>query len=126
MSVAYVDSSVLVAIALGEPGGAGLAEHLASFSRLCSSHLLEAELRSALAREGVEYSARHTAHLNWISPSRSLGSEMAAALKVGYLRGADLWHVAVALYAAAEPRDVAFVSLDVRQRDVARNLGFAF
>ena len=45
MSVAYVDTSVLTAIAFDEPGAAALAGRLDEFTRLVSSNLLEAELR---------------------------------------------------------------------------------
>lgn len=57
-------------------------------------------------------------------PDRPLSSEITAVLEAGYLRGADLWHVAVALYHAEDPREVTFVTLDNRQRAVAAALGF--
>lgn len=44
MKVAYVDSSVLVAIAFGEKGFARQVKRLQGFDRLVSSNLLEAEL----------------------------------------------------------------------------------
>ena len=72
MSVAYVDSSVLTAIAFDEPGATAHARKLDGFARVISSNLLEAELRAAFARE------------------------FAAVLETGTLRGADLWHVAMA------------------------------
>ena len=50
MSVAYVDTSVLTAIAFGEPDAAEHARRLDEFARLISSNLLEAELRAAFAR----------------------------------------------------------------------------
>ena len=54
----------------------------------------------------------------------SLAPEVDAALSAGYLRGADLWHVACALYVARAPGDISFVTLDERQRVVAAALGF--
>jgi hypothetical protein len=45
-------------------------------------------------------------------------------LDAGYLRGADCWHVATALYVSPEPSRLSFLTLDERQRDVARTLGF--
>ena len=42
----------------------------------------------------------------------------------GQLRGADLWHVATALYVAGEADRLCFVTLDQRQRDAAAALGF--
>ncbi len=53
-----------------------------------------------------------------------LTGEIQTVLSAGYLRGADCWHVAVALsYAPA--RDLTFFSLDKAQRAVAARLGFA-
>ena len=49
---------------------------------------------------------------------------MESALRAGNLRGADLWHIATALYAAPEPAAIAFVTLDRRQASVAAALGF--
>lgn len=57
MSIVYVDTSALVAIAFDEPEGAQTSERLEGFSRLLSSNLLEAELRAAFAREQQEFDA---------------------------------------------------------------------
>ena len=62
--------------------------------------------------------------IEWVMPDRSLGPELAAALEAGYLKGADLWHVATALYVSPEPRGISFVTLDGPQRDAAKTLGF--
>ena len=40
------------------------------------------------------------------------------------IRGADLWHVASALYAAPRPESLSFATLDLRQGAVAEALGF--
>lgn len=124
MSAAYVDTSVLVALAFEEPDGAAMRNRLEPFSRLLSSNLLEAELRAACAREARGFSDSLVANLTWVFPDRSLAPELAAALSAGYLRGADLWHVAAALYIAPSPRELCFLTLDERQRRVAATLGF--
>lgn len=124
MSVAYVDTSALVAIALGEHDGPPMERRLKSFSRLLASNLLEAELRAACSRERSTFSEELFANLKWVFPDRSLGIELETVLTAGYLRGADLWHVACALYVAPTPGDVWFVTLDERQRRVAAELGF--
>ena len=62
--------------------------------------------------------------IQWVLPDRSLAPEFATVLEAGYLRGADLWHVATALYVAPNPRDLSFVTLDSRQQSVAKTLGF--
>lgn len=115
---------MLAAIAFKEPAGAEMAARLGEFSRLLSSNLLEAELRAACVREEVGYSDRLVESLSWVFPDRSLAPELTAVLGAGYLRGADLWHVASALYVTVAPGDMWFVTLDGRQRSVAVTLGF--
>ena len=124
MSAAYVDTSVLVALAFEEPDGAAMRNRLEAFSRLLSSNLLEAELRAACAREARGFSDSLVANLTWVFPDRSLAPELAAAVSAGYLRGADLWHVAAALYIVPSPQELCFLTLDERQRRVAATLGF--
>lgn len=124
MSAAYVDSSVLVAIAFREEGSGALRDRLLEYGRLYSSNLLEAEVRSALAREGVGFAQRYLARIRWVYPARPLTEEIETVLEAGYLRGADLWHVANALYAFPRAAEVGFFTLDERQRTVAAELGF--
>lgn len=124
MSVAYLDTSVIVALAFAEEGSEALADHLAGYSRLVSSNLLEAELRAACRRENQPVPVHLLARIGWILTHRPLSPEMEAALRAGNLRGADLWHVASALYAAPEPGAIAFCTLDRRQAKVAAALGF--
>ncbi len=124
MSVAYVDTSVLVAIAFGEPGAASLIPRLEGYEVLATANLLEAEFLSALRREGAEGGEDLLAALSWVLPDRRLTSEIVRATSVGTLRGADLWHVATALYFAESPGDVAFLTLDSAQRETAAALGF--
>lgn len=123
MSVAYVDTSVIVAIAFGEVGAQSLAAKLAGYSRLVSSNLLEAELRAACRREGQPAPVHLLARIGWILTHRPLSPEMETVLAAGSLRGADLWHIASALYATPEPGAIAFVTLDRRQAKVAAALG---
>ena len=65
------------------------------------------------------------ANIEWILPTRPIGKEIETVLSVGYVRGADLWHLACALYVTKRTSELAFVTLDQRQRDVAEALGFA-
>lgn len=124
MSVAYVDTSAIVAIAFAEEGWETMAGSLSGFSRLVSSNLLEAELRATCTREDRPVPLELLARIGWIHPNRPLSREMKTALDAGSLRGADLWHVATALFAAPEPDAIAFVTLDRRQAKVADGLGF--
>ena len=122
---AYVDSSVFLAIGLDEPAASAMVSRLAEFPRLLSSNLLEAEVRSVFARERLEFDAGLLSDIEWIHPDRPLAAEIAAALRVGYLRGADLWHIAVALYLKATlAGTLAFITRDNRQEAVAAGLGF--
>ena len=124
MSVAYVDTSGLVAVAFQDQGGPAIAERLNGFSHLISSNLLEAELRAAFARERCKYNGGLVSAVQWVLPDRPLTPEITTVLEAGYLRGADLWHVATALYVAPEPGEISFITLDGRQRDMAEALGF--
>ena len=93
-----------------------------------SSNLIEAELRAACAREETGFTAGFVFSIEWVLPNRPLTSELATVLEAGYLKGADLWHVATACYLAGEierePAALSFVTLDARQRKVAAALGF--
>jgi hypothetical protein len=124
--LAYVDTSCLVAVALQEAGAARVAARLGRFDRLFSSNLLEAELRSALLRERVDADVlAFLSWLAWILPDRPLTREFERICAAGYLRGADLWHVACALFLSPDPGELTFITLDGTQADIARRLGFA-
>ena len=124
MKLAYVDTSCLVAVAFGEPGAAALARRLGRFDVLAASDLLEAELRSAFVREGVEPEPALVSGFSWVVPDRPLHAEIARVLAAGYVRGADCWHLASALYLAEDPAAISFVPRDGRQAAVAKTLGF--
>jgi predicted nucleic acid-binding protein len=123
VSTVYVDTSALVALAFGERGGRRIASTLESADAVYSSNLLEAEFRATLLREGV-HDGTLLERIAWVMPDRPLSSEIARVLEVGYLRGADVWHVACALFLEPQPRELSFVTLDTRQRKAARQLGF--
>ncbi|MEO6331657.1 MAG: PIN domain-containing protein [Gemmatimonadaceae bacterium] len=124
MKAAYVDTSCFVAIALGESGVASVTRRLAAFDALYSANLLEAELYSALHRERIPPDNRALDRIAWVTPDRPLHAEIERVLTAGYVRGADCWHLASALYLAKEPGDISFLTLDARQSSVARKLGF--
>jgi predicted nucleic acid-binding protein len=120
----FVDSSVLVAIAFEEPGAQDLRSRLAAFDELLASSLLEAELASALAREETDAVATHLLEpLHFLLPQRRLSAEIESSVRAGVLRGADLLHVATALFAAPKA-ELVFLTLDSKQREVAVRLGF--
>lgn len=126
MAWAYVDTSPVVGAVLGDPPGLAVVRAYRRFDAIYSSGLLEAELRSALAREGIDPILARAAlrRIAWVLPDRHLGPEIETVLRVGRLRGTDLWHVACALYLAGNPADVTFLTLDVEQGEIARRVGF--
>ena len=124
MATAYVDTSALVAVAFGEPSSFGMGRRLDQFQWLVSSNFLEAEVRSAFRREDLAIDRSVLFGIEWVYPDRPLTHEFESVLDAGYLRGADLWHVATALYVAQDPGDITFLTLDARQQAVALALGF--
>ena len=124
MSVAYIDASAIIAVDFSEPRGPEVLERLSGFSKLVSSNLLESEVRAVYAREGRPFDADTLSRVEWVFPTRPLSAEIETALSAGYLRGADLHHVATALYMAGNPERMAFVTLDIGQGAVAAALGF--
>ena len=126
MRVAYLDTSYLVAVVLKEPGWQRLRTALRPYTAILSSDLLAAELLAVLRREELPTEAARgwLGGIQWLYPDRSLRPEMERVLAHGYVRGADLWHLACACFVAAETRELPFLSRDARQRDVAAALGF--
>ncbi len=126
MGTAYVDTSCLISIAFEEKGFAALARRLNSFDTVLSSNLLEAEFLAAFARHGREPDRSNLGRLKWIYPDRSLRPEITRVLAEGFVRGADCWHLANALYFAdPDPSLITFLTLDTRQQTIANALGFA-
>jgi hypothetical protein len=124
VNVGYVDTSCLVAVAFAEPGYKAIVAQLESFDRLYSSNLLEAELRAAFQREEVAADGQLLGGLSWVLPDRPLSPEISEVLAAGHLRGADLWHVACALYLSPDPQELAFLTIDRNQSMVATRMGF--
>lgn len=126
MKAAYLDTSFLVAIALGEPGRQSLRTILRRYDTLLSAELLAAEFLAVAKREELPDQEVEKAFgaIRWVFPDRSVRPEIDDVLSVGYLRGADLWHLACARYLAPDPKDLPFLSRDARQREVAVGLGF--
>ena len=125
MTIAYLDTSCLVAIAFDEPGARKLATRILAFDRLVSSNLLEAELRSAVAREAADVDpSPFLVSLTWIYPNRPLTEEFERIIPLGHAKGADLWHLACALLICPDASPLTFLTLDKRQRQVAKRIGF--
>jgi len=125
MAAAYVDASTIVAIVFGEPAADAAMRRLRSFHRLVASNLLEAEVLAACAREGVTARPPLLDAVVWVLPDRPLSQEIGRVLDAGPVRGANLWHLATALFVASSPGELAFVTLDRQQEAAARKLGFS-
>jgi predicted nucleic acid-binding protein len=124
MTIAYVDTSCMVAVAFDEEGAETLARRIETYDEIVSSNLLEAEFRSALAREDVDGDHGLLSCVSWIFPDRRLTAEFQRVLVARQLRGADLWHLATALYLTESPGDIDFLTVDAAQRSAAATLGF--
>jgi predicted nucleic acid-binding protein len=125
MRAAYLDTSVLVGIAFGEPGAAALARGVRGLDALFSATLLESEFLAVAARENVLERLRPLLEpIRFVHPARRLTPEDLAALRHGRLRGADLHHLSTALYVFPRPEEAFFLTLDAAQGAVAARLGF--
>ncbi len=127
MSVAYIDTSYLLSIIFGEPRAPALRTALRRYRTLLAGDLLVAEASSAAAREGIEPATILAAieAVSIVLPDRTLERESAEVLAHGYLRGADLWHVACAMFVAGPARsELTFLTRDATQKRVARRVGF--
>lgn len=122
----YVDTSCLIAVAFEEPGFDTVARFLDQADSLVASNLVEAQLRAALNQEDAEGDVeRLLEKITWLLPDRDLGPEIRRIQRLAPLHGADIWHLAHALWLSPGGAPLAFATLDGRQRDVARRLGFA-
>ena len=126
LPTAYVDTSALLTVAFEEPAAVAIVQRLAQFPRLVASNLLEAEMRAAFGRLTLEFDDSLLSDIEWVFPDRPLTIEMRNTLTVAYLRGADLWHIATALYVKdTVVGEMTFITLDNRQRTAAASLGFS-
>jgi hypothetical protein len=114
----------LIALAFDEPEASHIRDVIQGHDQLLSSGLLEAELLSTLALEGVSADPHFLSAIGWVLPDRPLGPEIHRALAHGYAKGADLWHLATALYVAEDPPELTYLTLDPDQRQIALALGF--
>ena len=127
-SVAYVDASALVPLALNEqPVGDAVVRRLQRHTILLSSNLLEAELRVAFRHEQKDFDPAVLSNIEWVMPDRPLGAEMADTLAAANLGADRLWHLSNAIYIRQRlgGLPMAFITLDEQQETVAVEFGFA-
>jgi predicted nucleic acid-binding protein len=126
LTAAFLDSSYLIAASFDPSAGEHLSRALSRYRPIYATELLAAECLAFAMREridGAEFD-RAFARISWVLPDRSLRAEFDRVLAAGYLRGADLWHLACACYLAPNPAELAFLSRDQQQAMVAKRLGF--
>jgi predicted nucleic acid-binding protein len=120
---AFVDTSFLASIVFDEPAAPALIKKLRGHDALFASDLMVTELLAVAVREKVPIAAV-SATLRMFSiviPDRSLEPEVREVLSHGYLRGADLWHVACALFLAGGDRSaLSFLTRDASQSRIAK------
>ncbi len=123
---AYLDSSIIVAIMLGEPTTDRYRAHLQRYDRLVSSVLLEAEVLSAAKRCRLDLQAAQALidHITLVTPDRPLTAELHELLAFGYCRGADAFHIATAKFLDPTAEELTFVTADTVQAQLASKIGF--
>jgi predicted nucleic acid-binding protein len=123
----YLDTSAFLSVIFGEPGWESVDKAMEGAVRVFTAGLLEAEAFSAVRRRSMDPGILKSrlGSLHWVHPDRSLTREIGAVLEKGpTLRGADLWHIACALYLAQDIAHLAFLTLDGEQASAAAKIGF--
>jgi predicted nucleic acid-binding protein len=124
MSAIYVDTSILVAMFFEGP--TRYPSLLQEIDTLMSSALIEAEFLSVIAREKADINAglRYLKQISLVAPDRSLSKELEYIFSKSYVRGADAFHLACALYLDPKGSELKFLTADKQQEKAAQAIGF--
>jgi len=129
MKAVYVDTSVLVSLYFEEetPQNESFKKILNSAEEVLSSSLIESEFLSVLSREKLAFSegVQFLRQVSLVLPDRSLTPEFQRIFSTGFLRGADAHHLACALYLDPTATELVFLTADLQQKDMAKQLNFA-
>lgn len=122
----YIDSSYVLAILFQEDSHKAASLRLSRSSRIYSSILLEAEVLSAIKRNGLnpEDADEIFSMVSFVDISKRLSHEIKLTLQKGYAKGADTLHLATALSLDPTAKQIAFLTLDKTQTKIAKQLGF--
>lgn len=125
MRLVCVDTSALVALLFDEPAAKSVRSALTAANAIYAANLVEAELLSVARREESEPEALAPllGCVEWVFPVRSLRPECELVLEHGHVPGAEVWHLACALYVSDSIAPPVFVSCDEGQREAAAALG---
>ena len=126
MIAVYVDTSVIVGLLFKQGSFKKQKAVLDSAHEVLSANLLESELLAVCKRENISFdrSDPYLDRISLILPERSLRPEYTKTLSSGYCRGADLYHLACALYLDPGAKELIFLTADEKQRVLAKELGF--
>ena len=122
----YVDSSVICAAIFGDHDMTLLSKLVRQKTKLISAYLLEAEVLSAAVREkaDIQETKSQLSKISFVKSSTLL-VQLERVFTMGYLRGADAFHVATALWLAGSHKELEFFSFDENQVKVAKTLGLS-
>jgi len=124
VKAAYIDTSLVIGIRFQKSPPATV--RMVRRYELFSSELLIAEVLAFGKRESMAEDLLWDAlkGLSWIIPDGSISEALRRVIHFGYARGANLWHLACACYLSPNPGELAFLTLDEQQRQLASHLGF--
>jgi|WetSurMetagenome_2_1015567.scaffolds.fasta_scaffold252334_1 hypothetical protein len=124
MKAAYIDTSLLIGLKFQKSSPSTI--RTVRQYELFSSELLIAEVLAFGKRISIEQDLLWEAlkGLSWVIPEKSIFEECRRVVQYGYSGGADLWHLGCACYLCPNTKELAFLTLDERQRNLAARLGF--
>lgn len=126
MKLVYIDTSVLIAVFFQEPNYKNYLKYFSKNYQLISSEILVAEFYSFLSRNKRPLSEAFEIldYLSIVRPDKGLENYCEMILSYGYAKGADLFHIANALYIDPEVKELVFLTHDVKQGKLAKKVGF--
>ena len=128
MNVIYIDTSVLVSLFFEDSTeNSQLSRLLKEADEVVSSTLIEAEFLSVLHREKVNINTGidYLKQISLVIPDRSISKELKTVFSKAYVRGADAFHLACALYLDPKASEIKFLTADKQQQKAAQLIGFS-
>lgn len=124
----YLDTSAWIAWKFGQTGQEKFLEIDFEKDTVIASPLLVSEYVAFLGREKLLTETRFEDELgfiHWIYPSDPLFQESLECVRAYAVKGADLHHLATALWFSQDSRDeLYFLTCDHQQEAAAKKLGF--